>query len=170
MTTTTHQYKKFSDFRRNTISYSIDGRTVTEPNMSDKEKTNFIKEVIWYMWNGATILPGERSTLHLAIERAIFEVNPKEYNMSTAREIAKKVLAYCYENIKPENGFYLEDAETGLSYTVPKIISGKIFFNTLPRSEKNNRYILLSDLQAYIVANIVRKENPTAKLNLVKAN
>ena len=36
--------------------------------------------------------------------------------------------------------------------------------------EKNDRYTLLSDLQAYIVANIVRKENPDAKLNLVKAN
>ena len=116
MTPTTHQYKKFSDFRRDTISYSVDGRTTTMPNMSEK------------------------------------------------------ALAYCYENIKPENGFYLEDADTGLLYTIPKIISGKIFFNTLPRSEKNNRYTLLSDLQAYIVANIVRKENPTAKLNLVKAN
>lgn len=170
MTTTTHQYKKFSDFRRDTISYSIDGRTVTVPNASEEEKINFIKEAIWYVWNGATILPGERSTLHLAIERAIFEKKPKEYSMREAEVIARKALAYCYENIKPENGFYLEDANTGLLYTIPKIISGKIFFNTLPRSEKNNRYTLLSDLQAYIVANIVRKENPTAKLNLVKAN
>jgi hypothetical protein len=170
MTPTTHQYKKFSDFRRDTISYSVDGRTTTMPNMSEKDKVTFIKEVIWYVWNGATILPGEKSTLHLAIERAIFEREPKEYNMAEAQSIAKKALAYCYENIKPENGFYLEDASTGLLYTVPKIISGKIFFNALPRSEKNDRYTLLSDLQAYIVANIVRKENPDAGLNLVKAN
>ena len=170
MTPTTHQYKKFSDFRRDTISYSVDGRTTTMPNMSEKDKVTFIKEVIWYVWNSATILPGEKSTLHLAIERAIFEREPKEYNMAEAQSIVKKALAYCYENIKPENGFYLEDASTGLLYTVPKIISGKIFFNALPRSEKNDRYTLLSDLQAYIVANIVRKDNPDAKLNLVKAN
>ena len=170
MTPTTHQYKKFSDFRRDTVSYSINGCTTTKPNMTDEEKITFIKEVIWYVWNGATILPGEKSTLHLAIERAIFESEPKEYNMAEAKSIAKKALAYCYENIKPENGFYLEDTNTGLLYTAPKIISGKIFFNTLPRSEKNDRYTLLSDLQAYIVDNIVRKENPDAKLNLVKAN
>jgi len=90
MTPTTHQYKKFSDFRRDTISYSVDGRTTTMPNMSEKDKVTFIKEVIWYVWNGATILPGERSTLHLAIERAIFEENPTEYTMASAKAIAKK--------------------------------------------------------------------------------
>ena len=55
MKPSTHQYKKFSDFRRDTVSYSIDGRTTTKPNMTDEEKIAFIKEVIWYVWNGATI-------------------------------------------------------------------------------------------------------------------
>ena len=165
-----HQYKKFSDFRRDKISYCVDGRTTTMPDMSEKDKITFIKEVIWYIWNGAIILPGEKSTLHFAIERAIFEENPKEYSMAVAKVIAKKALTYCYENIKPETGYYLENVDTGLLYAFPKIISGKIFFNTLQRSEENNRYTLLSDLQAYIVANIVRKENPNVKLNLVKAN